>query len=281
MLCPDCGYESLNDAAFCAKCGTSLVESTTKGPTPSSSARPVGTAKGKGLSVTSLVLGVLAVFPFSFMTGIPAVVTGIMALAKKRPGKGMAIAGIALGASTPVTAGIILALAIPTFVKFQERARESSVKNSMHVIQAALEAYATDHYGNYPGPEVKWDYDNGQGVAAYIPGDNAVGNSNSAIAGVYPLNPYSGTRYRYGRDLLVMMNTLAAGQNAQICESDQGCPYNGLEAQGVVPGTIAVLGHVELLSDGAEHLTEYGIAGFGRQTDGPLRNGDIYFVLHN
>ena len=44
--------------------------------------------------------------------------------------------------------GILLALIIPNFVLFQERARRTSVKNNMHVVQTCMEAYATDHQGN-------------------------------------------------------------------------------------------------------------------------------------
>ena len=52
---------------------------------------------GKGLSVASLVLGILAIFPFSLLTGIPAIVTGHVAVGQKRPGKGMAVAGLLMG----------------------------------------------------------------------------------------------------------------------------------------------------------------------------------------
>lgn len=281
MLCSNCSYDSQNDAVFCAKCGKRLVEATPRISAVSLPTGPTVRNKGKGLSATSLILGILSIFPFSFVAGIPAVITGIISLAKRRPGKAMAIAGVVLGASTPITAGIILALMVPSFVKFQERARVSSVKSSMHVIQAALEAYAVDHQGFYPGPEVKWEYDNGQGMAAYILEDNFVGNNRSAVAGVYPLNAYLGERYRYGRDLFVMLDTLAVGQNAQVCASDQSCPYSRLSVPGDVPGTIVVLAHAELSPDGTKHVTQYGIAGFGRRTDEPLRDGDIYFVLHN
>ena len=56
-----------------------------------------------GLSRISLALGVLSIF-LSIFTGIPALITGIKALHEKRPGRGMAIAGIVLGALGIVSA---------------------------------------------------------------------------------------------------------------------------------------------------------------------------------
>lgn len=57
----------------------------------------------KGLAIVSMVLGILAVvtscFPFvSVVLGLVALILGIMVIAKKTGGKGMAIAGIVTGA---------------------------------------------------------------------------------------------------------------------------------------------------------------------------------------
>ena len=65
--------------------------------------------------------------------------------------------------------GILLALIIPNFVLFQERARRTSVKNNMHVIQTCLEAYATDHNGNYPSEDVGLDRSRGH-LLRVLPG---------------------------------------------------------------------------------------------------------------
>lgn len=55
------------------------------------------TRKGSGMGVASLILGILSVLPFSFLTGIPAIITGHIAVAQNRRGKGMAIAGLVMG----------------------------------------------------------------------------------------------------------------------------------------------------------------------------------------
>lgn len=50
-----------------------------------------------GLAITSLVLGILTFSGFLFLTGIPAIITGIMSLKKGQTERGMSIAGIVLG----------------------------------------------------------------------------------------------------------------------------------------------------------------------------------------
>jgi hypothetical protein len=53
-------------------------------------------ARGRGMSIWSLVLGILAI-PLTILTGIPAVILGHIAVGQRRPGRGMAIAGLVLG----------------------------------------------------------------------------------------------------------------------------------------------------------------------------------------
>lgn len=235
---------------------------------PPTSASPIS-PKGKGLSVASLVLGILSVFPFSFLAGIPAIVTGTIALAQKRLGRGMAIAGIVLGAfgTIAVTAGILLALIIPNFVRFQERARHSSVEDRMHTFQTALEAYAADHSGNYP---------TGDEFELHFKGDRLFPDG-------MPVNPYTGERYRSGKDLFYRPGALPeSGLSAVTDRHDRDCPFAGLAAPGGMPGTIVILGWTPLdLSDGRP--SEYAIAGYGRDTDEPVARhlGGTFSVLHN
>ena len=50
-----------------------------------------------------------------------------------------------------VIIGILAAIAIPNFIAMERRAKEASVKGSMHTIELALEDYATGSGGTYPG----------------------------------------------------------------------------------------------------------------------------------
>jgi len=92
MYCSSCGKESNPGAAFCAGCGMPMPKATQSVGAPTSTP---GT--GSGLGVASLVLGVLALLPFSILAGIPAIITGHTAVRQKRRGKGMAVAGLVMG----------------------------------------------------------------------------------------------------------------------------------------------------------------------------------------
>ena len=52
---------------------------------------------GKGLSIAAMVCGIVGMFLFGFVLGILATVFGAIALAKHKPGRGMAITGMVLG----------------------------------------------------------------------------------------------------------------------------------------------------------------------------------------
>jgi type II secretory pathway pseudopilin PulG len=257
-------------------------------PTQSGSGPVSMPGRGRGLSVASLVLGILALFPFSFLTGIPAIITGAIALAQKRLGRGMAIAGVVLGAvgTLVIGVGLILALIVPNFVRFQERARRSSVKENMRVLQTALEAYAADHGGEYPGVESDWSNPE-DFFYAYLPGGDPSGTDRSLIYGQLPLNPYTGERYRGGKDLFYLPTRLTnAGVNSVILAERDNCPFNGIEAPEGIRGTIVVLGYIPDTAF-SPAVQEYAIVGFGRDVTAPMfdpdqaANGTVYFVLHN
>ncbi len=49
-----------------------------------------------------------------------------------------------------VIIGILVAIALPNFVKIKTKAREAEVKQNLHAIQLGIERYATDNEGIYP-----------------------------------------------------------------------------------------------------------------------------------
>jgi type II secretion system protein G len=49
-----------------------------------------------------------------------------------------------------VIIGILVAIALPNFIKIKDKAKEAEVKQNLHAIQLAIERYATDMEGNYP-----------------------------------------------------------------------------------------------------------------------------------
>ncbi|MDW7987907.1 MAG: prepilin-type N-terminal cleavage/methylation domain-containing protein [candidate division WOR-3 bacterium] len=191
--------------------------------------------------------------------------------------------------------GILLALMIPNFVLFQERARRASVKNNMHVVQTALEAYATDHNGNYP---VLDEFADDAGIIYYLPGGDVMAVPE-AIPGNWPINPYTGARYSVEGGSIAYSSGWdngvfdASGVNAAVRSDEDACPY----ADWVLPlGADMPGGQIRIgtYPDAGEvPPTEYGIAGWGRvYADGEdhpcmydIDPADpaifIYYVLHN
>jgi prepilin-type N-terminal cleavage/methylation domain-containing protein len=49
-----------------------------------------------------------------------------------------------------VIIGILVAIALPNFIKIKIKAREAEVKQNLHAIQLAVERYAVDNEGRYP-----------------------------------------------------------------------------------------------------------------------------------
>jgi len=49
-----------------------------------------------------------------------------------------------------VIIGILVAIALPNFIKIKVKAREAELKQNLHAIQLAIERYATDSGGQYP-----------------------------------------------------------------------------------------------------------------------------------
>jgi hypothetical protein len=73
---------------------------------------PIEIQKDNSLAIVSLVLGVSALNGMGFLTGIPAIVIGIIALKNKKPGRGLSIAGLATGIVGTVVSLIVLAFII-------------------------------------------------------------------------------------------------------------------------------------------------------------------------
>jgi prepilin-type N-terminal cleavage/methylation domain-containing protein len=183
--------------------------------------------------------------------------------------------------------GILLALIIPNFVLFQERARRTSVKNNMHVIQTCLEAYATDHNGNYPSVDNSDWTDPEDIFFAYFPGGDPIGTDGTPIYGNAPLNPYTGIKYNNDEEDLVFIDELEEqGQNAAIRSDDENCLYADRASDNDLQGAIAVLGYIAE-GNPLNVVQEYGICGYGRDLTNPMFDRDevneefIYFVLHN
>ncbi len=107
-------------------------------------------------SVASLVLGCLS-FVFAFITGIPAIICGHIALSKIKKeqlakGKGIAIAGLVIGYLSLLSIPL-LALVIPGANAAVDAAKIANCKNTAFNLRTALITFYTDYRRPYPGTE--------------------------------------------------------------------------------------------------------------------------------
>ena len=114
--------------------------------------------KACGLAVTSLVCGCLGFLTF-FITGIPAIITGHLALGKiKRSagtigGSGAATTGLILGYVTSAMSLVVIALAAlatPAIYQALERANMAENVNNVRQLHLASMSYAMDNDGKFP-----------------------------------------------------------------------------------------------------------------------------------
>jgi len=114
----------------------------------------------QGLAVTSLVLGILGNLCFGLLTGIPAVITGHIALNRARTqphrygGGGLAIAGLALGYVSFVVGfaiwAILAGLTFPALAQAKSKAQEIQCLNNLKMLGLSARVYSMDHDDRFP-----------------------------------------------------------------------------------------------------------------------------------
>lgn len=111
--------------------------------------------KTSALAIWSLVLGILSLVCFTIFAAIPGVICGHKALGKiKRSngmltGQGLAIAGLVTGylgiAWAVIMIPLMMAIAIPNFVKARDTAQMNACINNLRQIDAAKQQWALDN----------------------------------------------------------------------------------------------------------------------------------------
>ncbi len=119
-------------------------------PPPSSFA-----STNSSLAVWSLVLGILSLVCLGLLAGIPAVICGHTAQSRIRKsagalsGGGLALAGLITGyigtALSILILPLLLAIAIPNFVRARDVAQKNMCVNNLRVIQSAKEQWALEN----------------------------------------------------------------------------------------------------------------------------------------
>jgi hypothetical protein len=194
MFCALCGAANSNDGRFCNKCGAALQGQKDMPPPGAGYGAPeqlyTGPTETSGKAIGSLICGLLF---FIFPVAILAIVLGHLSLGDIRKaagritGRGMAIAGLALGytgvAIIPVTL-MIAAIAIPNLLRARMAANEASAVASLRAMGAA----ATIYNGTYA---------NGFPASIYVLGKPASGRPNCDHAGFIDRDLIAGQKYGY------------------------------------------------------------------------------------
>ena len=111
--------------------------------------------KNSGLAIWSLVLGILSLTCFGLFSGIPAVICGHKASSRIKvsggatTGGGLALAGLITGymgiAFSLFMIPLMLAIAIPNFVKARSATQKNACINNLRQIQGAKEMWALEN----------------------------------------------------------------------------------------------------------------------------------------
>ena len=106
-----------------------------------------------GWAITSLVSGILG-FCLPVLGGLIAIVTGIIGLTRTRDprvgGKGLAIAGISVGALSILLSGCWMSVLLPSLNRAREQANRIKCASNMRQIGQALNMYAAANGGQFP-----------------------------------------------------------------------------------------------------------------------------------
>ena len=110
--------------------------------------------KTSALAIWSLVLGILSFLCFSILSAIPAVICGHKALSRIKSsggaltGHGLAIGGLVTGycnlALSLVMIPLLMAIAVPNFIKARDTALRVGCIHNLRLIDAAKASWALD-----------------------------------------------------------------------------------------------------------------------------------------
>jgi hypothetical protein len=160
--CRQCGQPVEEDSRFCAACGSEqpgagpavAATETPANPPPESPPGVPPKASAPGIAIAGFVLAIVGLLvPLLGLVGV--VFSGIGYARARRQGqpRGLALAGIIIGAVATVVAVVVLILTVAAFWGGQEAEQEAAVKEGVDAIQLGLESWMLDH-GEFPDPSL-------------------------------------------------------------------------------------------------------------------------------
>lgn len=115
--------------------------------------------KTSGLAIAALVLSLLFCIPLAPLIGLVLGIVALMQIDKSKgalTGKGMAIGAIVVSLFTGVVAiGMMAAIAIPNFMRFQARAKEAEARVSLMQLKTATMAHVSEQR-SFPPSDGAW-----------------------------------------------------------------------------------------------------------------------------
>ena len=140
---------------------------------------PPAQTGSSGLAIAALVLGVCGFIPVvGILTALVGIVLGIIVLAKHRPGKGLAIGGIASGAvSLLVIHALMVSILVPSLSRARGLAKRAVCAANLHQFGVAVQAYMFDNEETAP-PDLDTLVDYGITVSSLLscPSRTVAGN---------------------------------------------------------------------------------------------------------
>jgi len=147
-FCPNCGTETQPGSFRCVRCGTDV--SRLMPPL-----MPGEGSNSSGLAIASLVLGLMGLCSYGIF-GVPGIILGIVAISRinksqgRLGGKGLAIGGIAAGAGSLLFSLMLLAVLIPTTLKFIKVMEQTQAKTALYMCHYRQKAFFQEngYYAN-------------------------------------------------------------------------------------------------------------------------------------
>jgi type II secretory pathway pseudopilin PulG len=155
LYCTQCGTanELSGPQGTCSKCGAAIQQAAPPGANAGASseaARPTGVTKRTSkLAIAALVCSLLVCLPgLNMLLGVGLGIAALVVIGKsggRLGGNGLAVGAFIVSGVTVPIIGIMAAIAIPNFIRYQERAKMSEAKANLHGLATAEIMYYTDH----------------------------------------------------------------------------------------------------------------------------------------
>jgi competence protein ComGC len=160
-VCSYCGEQNEDIATQCRKCGTELPtaqETPAKAPPPTPPSGQSGQvkaevpsnipAKTSGLAIMSLIMGILGGCGVTALAGLICGIIGLVQINNSKgrlKGQGLAIAGVCLSGLFLMFVPLLVAVAVPNFVKARQQAQRQACVSNLRAIEAAKAQWALEN----------------------------------------------------------------------------------------------------------------------------------------